>query len=461
MTHLLLSLINNVAVVLVVAYLVTRAAWFEETLGGEVSTSAQVKISVIFGLLGLYGTLSGITVMNAVATTRTLGPLIGGLLGGPLAGLAAGVLASLYAWFAAADLARVPGVISTVAAGLAGGIFHVLTTRRTGVHLEVTGAALFAMVVQIGHQTLMLLLIRPFPRAWELVNAIGLPMFLANALGTGIFFHFLNARNQERLTRLQRDLYLGQKLKIEGELSVAKEIQMAMVPKMHPKPPAWPGCSLFASLRSAREVGGDFYDFYLDPEGRLVFVIGDVSDKGVPAALFMAETRTLLKGMCEPGQLPHELLGRVNRELEDGNALNMFVTLFCAKLDFATGELWFSNAGHNPPLLLRRSGAVEWLKLPPGLVLGAFQGSTFITEKIVLDPGDTLLAYTDGVTEAMDARGRMYSEPRLVEALRAMPGATPRQLVDGLVASVDAFAAGAMQSDDVTLMAVTYSGHAT
>jgi len=101
------------------------------------------------------------------------------------------------------------------------------------------------------------------------------------------------------------------------------------------------------------------------------------------------------------------------------------------------------------------------LQLPPGLVLGAFQGSTFITEKIVLDPGDTLLAYTDGVTEAMDARGRMYSEPRLVEALRAMSGATPRQLVDGLAASVDAFAAGAVQSDDVTLLAVTYSGHAT
>jgi sigma-B regulation protein RsbU (phosphoserine phosphatase) len=382
------------------------------------------------------------------------------LLGGPLAGLTAGCLAGLHVRYFGNDIAMLPSVISTITAGLAGGLFHACTTRRTGTHLEVTGATLFAMVVQIFHQSLLLLLIRPFATAWELVNAIGIPMFLANAIGTGIFFYFLSNTNQERLTRLQRDHYLGQKQKIEGELSVARDIQMSMVPKMYPKAPEWPGGSLFAHLRSAREVGGDFYDFYLDPEGKLIFTIGDVSDKGVPAALFMAETRTLLKGMNEPGQMPHELLERVNRELEDGNAMSMFVTLFCAKLDFATGELWFSNAGHNPPLVIRQGHRVEWLKLPPGMVLGAFATSHFTTEKIVLAPGDSLLAYTDGVTEAMNPEGRMYSENRLQTTLQGMAGGSPQQLVEGMDASVKAFARGAVQSDDVTLIAVRYQGRA-
>lgn len=270
--------------------------------------------------------------------------------------------------------------------------------------------------------------------------------------------HLNQALDDVRLIQQQRDQYLGQKLKIEGELSVAREIQMGMVPKMFPHAPNWPECSLFALLHSAREVGGDFYDFYLDNEGRLIFTIGDVSDKGVPAALFMAQTRTLLRGMCAPGQMPHELLGRVNRELADGNALSMFVTIFCAKLDLATGELWFSNAGHNPPLLIRQGTRVEWLKLPPGLVLGAFPSTIFTTEKIILAPGDGILAYTDGVTEALNVQGRMYSEQRLVETLQGMSGATPRQIVDGLQASVEAFALGADQSDDVTLIAIKYLG---
>lgn len=447
------------AVVLVVAYLITRAPWFERTLGGKVGPREQLEIGLIFGLLGTYGTLSGASVMHAVATTRYIGPLIGGLLGGPLAGLGAGLIAGGHELIFGNDLSKLPSVVSTLAAGLAGGAFHYRTTRRTGKQLQVVGATVFAMLVQILHQILVLLLLRPFSTAVALVEAMAIPMLLSNAIGTGIFFYFLHNLIRERSLRQQRDQYLEQKLKMEKELSMARDIQMGMVPKMsQDHTPGWPECSLFAHLRSAREVGGDFYDFYLDKEGKLIFIIGDVSDKGVPAALFMAETRTLLKGMCEAGQMPHELLGRVNRELEDRNEYNMFVTLFCAKLDFATGELWFSNAGHNPPLVIRQGALVDWLKLPPGLVLGAFAWSSFTTEKIVLAPGDAVLAYTDGVTEAMNAEGAMYSERRLMDNLRAMADGTPREMVDGLDASLKAFALGAPQSDDVTLIAVKYVG---
>lgn len=458
MFNLLLSLINSMAVLLVVAYLVTRTRWFEELAGGQVGLRGHLMLILVFGSLGIYGTASGIIVMNAVANTRGIGPLVAGLLGGPLAGLGAGLLAGLHRHFFGADFGSDASVIATILTGLAGGVYHFFTTRRTGQHISVWGAAIFAVATQIFQLAQLLAMSKPFAQAWGVVKLVGLPMVFANGLGTAIFFYFMTNLIKERSLRAQRDKYLAQKLKIQGELSVARDIQMSLVPKMFPKTPDWEACSLFAHLHSAREVGGDFYDFFLDGEGKLIFVIGDVSDKGVPAALFMAVTKTLFKGMSEPGQMPHELLTRVNREVEDGNDLSMFVTLFCAKLDFATGELWFSNAGHNPPLILRKDGEVTWLKLPPGLVLGALPFSTFTTEKIILAPGDAILTYTDGVTEAMNRQGGMYSEPRLLETLQAMAGATPQQLVEGLGASVTAFADGARQSDDVTILAVKYNG---
>lgn len=458
MAAVLLPLLNDVAVILVAAWFVSRTAWFDEALPGRVPARAQARIALAAGLMGAYGTFSGVAAHGSLATIRCVGPLAGGLLGGPWPGLASGLLASLHAVLAGGDAALAPGILATMAAGVAGGLFHHATTRRTGVHLRPTGAALFAVLVQMLHQALVLAMVRPFPAAWTLVDDLGLSLFLANGLGAGLIFKLISVRGQERLLRQQRDQFLGQKQKIEGELGVAREIQRGMVPSMYPKPPSWPGARIFAQLRSAREVGGDFYDFFDDEAGRLVFIIGDVSDKGVPAALFMAETRTLIRGMARTGLAPHELLGRVNRELEEGNALNMFVTLFCARLDLATGELVFSNAGHNPPLILGPGGSARWLRLPPGLVLGAVPGAAYGTGSLTLARGEVVLAYTDGVTEAMDLQGRMFTEGRLLESARALAGASPQELVDGLDAAVRAFALGAVQSDDVALLAVEYTG---
>jgi len=456
--NLLVALVNSMAVVLVVTYLVTRTRWFDELLGGRSDRRTAARLSLCFGLLGIYGTMSGIIVLNAVANARYIGPLVAGLLGGPVPGLGAGLLAGLHRHFFGAAFASDPSVVSTVVAGLAGGLYQRFVLRRTGRPLGVAGAALFAFLLQVYHLGQILLWSKPFPKALKLVELIALPMVLANCVGTALFFYITDNLLQERRTREQRDSYLAQKQKIEGELAVARDIQMSLVPKMLPRPPHWPGCELYADLHSAREVGGDFYDFFLDPEGKLIFAIGDVSDKGVPAALFMAVTKTLIKGMCEPGQLPHELLAKVNREVSTGNDMSMFITLFCAKLDLATGELWYSNAGHNPPLVLRRDGAVDWLALPRGMVLGAFPGSRFRTEALRLEPGDTILAYTDGVTEAMDPEQALYSGERLLETVRPLAGTSPRALVEAVGDSVKAFANGALQSDDVTLLAVRYTG---
>ena len=462
--ELVINLINAMAVLLVVTYLVTRTDTFCEVASGRQTPKSTAFLVLVFGGLGCYGTLSGIHLMGAVANIRYIGPVVAGLLGGPVAGLGAGLLAGLHRYFLAGgaapagapELAKMTSTVSTVVAGLAAGLYHRLTFPKTGKFISIRDAALFALVVQFYQCAQTWLFAQPHDQAVALVKVFWLPMFLANGLGTALFFLIVHNVLKERETRAQRDHYLAQKQKIEGELTVARDIQMSMVPKMLPSIPTWPDCDLYASLHSAREVGGDFYDFFIDQAGRLVFTIGDVSDKGVPAALLMAVTKTLMKGLHEPGLSPSDLLERVNREVSEENDTLMFVTVFCGVLDFTTGEFWFSNAGHNPPLLLRGGREVDWLKLPRGFVLGPDGTSKYVTDKIVLAPGDALVTYTDGVTEAMNRERKLFSEARLIELVRAGAAGSPEQLVKGIADAVKAHAGEEPQSDDITILAIKF-----
>jgi sigma-B regulation protein RsbU (phosphoserine phosphatase) len=248
------------------------------------------------------------------------------------------------------------------------------------------------------------------------------------------------------------------KEKIESELRVASDIQMSMVPHIFTTIPQRPEVEIYATLMPAREVGGDLYDFYLLGQNELFFTVGDVSDKGVPAALLMAVTKTLTKGFAEPGRAPSELLSRTNAELASNNPSLMFVTMYFAKLDLATGELAYSNAGHNPPLIIREGGKVEWLKLPDGLVLGVDMDTPYITETTRLNPGDTIVVYSDGVTEAMNKKKELFSEERLLKILEKNSTGTPEDIVSAVTAAVNDFASGAYQSDDITVLAVRYKG---
>ncbi len=250
------------------------------------------------------------------------------------------------------------------------------------------------------------------------------------------------------------------KERIESELKIARNIQMNFLPRHFPPFPDRQEFEIFAALESAKHVGGDLYDFFLLDEDHLFFSVGDVADKGVPAALFMAVTKTLMKGIAEQDLEPSEILARVNNELCQGNESSMFVTLFCGILNLKNGELRYSNAGHNPPLVLSPDQDPQWLELPPGLVLGGMEDMVFQTRTRMMLPGEKLLAYTDGVTEAMNPAQELYSEQRLVSETRAMAAAGPEDMVNGILQSVHAFAGGAAQSDDITIMALLYTGQA-
>lgn len=243
--------------------------------------------------------------------------------------------------------------------------------------------------------------------------------------------------------------------RIESELKIARAIQMSFLPRRFPPFPQKESFEIYAELEPAREIGGDFYDFFLLEEDRLLFTIGDVSGKGIPAALFMAVTKTLLKGIAS-SNVPDlaEVFRRVNFELCQDNEAVMFTTAFCGILDLTTGALCYTNAGHLPPLLVRSGSPAEWLEIPPGAVLGIDEEARYQTAVTMLQPADAIVLYTDGVTEAMNAADQLYSAERLLATARTQHFGSAQEWVGGIFASVRAYAGDAPQSDDVTVLAV-------
>ena len=250
----------------------------------------------------------------------------------------------------------------------------------------------------------------------------------------------------------------AEKERFASELRVAHDIQMSFLKKIFPPFPDRSDFSLYATLVPAREVGGDLYDFGLLDETQLFFYVGDVADKGVPASLVMAMTMTLMRRASQqPGINPAEILRQVNAALSEDNESSMFVTLFVGILNLQTGELRFSNAGHNPPLILAANGECRFLALPDGLVLGVMADAEYRDDTVRLEPGDMIVTYTDGVTEAMNPAHVLYSEARLRKTLAALAGRGVEDTVSEIVASVKVHAAGAPQSDDITVLAVRRS----
>jgi sigma-B regulation protein RsbU (phosphoserine phosphatase) len=248
------------------------------------------------------------------------------------------------------------------------------------------------------------------------------------------------------------------KERIESELRVAHDIQMSMVPKTFPAFPNRPEFDIHARIVPAREVGGDFYDFFFIDDDHLCCAIGDVSGKGVPASLFMAVTKTLFRATANKNRGPGEMLALLNGEIYRDNDACMFVTIFCGILDIRTGILQYSNGGHNLPYVITQE-EVRPLRGAQGTALGLVDGASYHDRAMVLAPRDVLFLYTDGVTEAMDAAGNLFTETRLEGCLRRADRLPIADLIQAAAEEVYAFAAGAPQSDDLTVLALRYLGH--
>jgi len=243
------------------------------------------------------------------------------------------------------------------------------------------------------------------------------------------------------------------KEKIAYDLRIASEIQMGILPTDVAAVAEGTGLEAHAILHPAQEVGGDLYEVLRRPDGNLVVVIGDVSGKGIPAALFMAVTMTLLRAMSAESHRPEDILRRVSDALVSHNPRNMFVTLLCAVYEPAAGKLTYASAGH-PAAVLVRDGAASFLPTEPDLAAGIMAGLTAPSQAAQLKPGDLVVFYTDGVTEAFNAAGNLYGDGRLQEALARHSGHTAADTAEALLRSVREHAGSHPQSDDIAILAL-------
>ncbi len=272
-------------------------------------------------------------------------------------------------------------------------------------------------------------------------------------------FHHMQVSLTDYIDRLTETT--SAKERIESELNIAREIQMSMIPKIFPPYPDRNDIDIYASMRPAKEVGGDLYDFFLD-EGKMYFAVGDVSGKGVPASLFMAVTRSIFRSTATSAGNPGAIISAMNNAMCDGNDANMFVTLFVGIVDLKTLEMIYSNAGHNPPVLLGKDGSVAFLDVSScsGLPVGLFADQEYSNASLVLSAGDKLVLYTDGLTEAENKAAELYGDDRLIRTL-SRPGFSSmgvRELLEGVVADVEVHVADAAQSDDLTVMVMEFRG---
>ena len=250
----------------------------------------------------------------------------------------------------------------------------------------------------------------------------------------------------------------AEKERVSTELRTASSIQEAMLPSIFPAFPDREDFDLYASMTPAKEVGGDFYDFFLIDDTHLAAVIADVSDKGVPAALFMMSSKILINYRAQFGGSPSEILNAVNAEICKNNKSKMFVTVWLGILDLETGVLTCSNAGHEYPIIRGGDGEFRVYKDQHGLVVGAMARSKYRDYEIQMEPGDTIFVYTDGAPEANNANGEFYGMERLTAALNRCAGMSPQGILEGVKADVDAFTGDASQFDDLTMLCLTYKG---
>lgn len=271
-------------------------------------------------------------------------------------------------------------------------------------------------------------------------------------------FRYMSRSLKEYIERLTETVAARERM--QSELGIARKIQMSILPKKFPPPTDAKSVDMFAMINPAKEVGGDFYDFHYIDDERMCFVVGDVSGKGVPASLFMAVTKTFLKATASREDSPEKVLAIVNRELSSNEGQSLFVTIFFGIINIRTGEILYTNGGHNNPIVVKKNGEPSFVHPIGGMVIGLMDDADFETGKFVLDPGELLFLYTDGVTEAMNEKREQYSEERLKSILKRSGGLNCRETIESVFADVKSFAGKAPQSDDITMLAIRRIGRA-
>ena len=284
----------------------------------------------------------------------------------------------------------------------------------------------------------------------EFLNPIGRAAFTGQDEQMVEYFAGLVAA---ALVRIRANEAALERAAVQRDLDLARELQGGLLPKIFPTKEEAPGIELFARLDPAKEVSGDLYDFFPMENGKMCFVVGDVSGKGIAAGIFMAVTRTLIRATAVAGRSPLEILTKVNAQLAKENQASLFVTMILGIVDTKTGRMVYGQGGHNPPIRVPLKGKPTY-EPPGGMPLGVFDDAKFGERELVLEKGETLLVYTDGVTEAMNLAKDLFGEDRLERAVEGGAVLSAEKLTERVVEKVEEFVGEAERSDDITLLAI-------
>jgi sigma-B regulation protein RsbU (phosphoserine phosphatase) len=443
---ILIDLIKTAGVVVAFAYVVTRTAFFTEILDKKLTFTNQSILILLFGALSIFGTYGGLQLPSgAIANIRDLGPMVAGLVGGPIVGLGAGLIGGVHRYFLGGFVC-IPCSLSTVIAGLLGGAIYLL---KKGKFVTVWQAILFAIFMELLHMGLTLLIAKPFDQALGVVKEVILPMIVANALGIAVFALIIRNLIIERKTAADKETLKLELARTEYEMETARGIQQSFLPE---SPPQIEGFELSALNLPARQVGGDFYDFVPISEGKWGIIIADVSGKGVPAALFMALSRTLVRVNVADNPTASQAMQKANHMISQETKMGMFVTLFYAVLTPEKKLLHYINAGHNPPFVVKEDSGDVILLRASGIAMGVID-DVLLEEKVIeLGSNDIVVFYTDGITEAINRKSEQFGEKRLIETINRYAALPPKDLISRVKDEVFAFAQDQPQFDDFTLV---------
>ncbi|HWQ68230.1 MAG TPA: SpoIIE family protein phosphatase [Methanospirillum sp.] len=433
------ELFQIICVITLGSYFIIRTGPFNRVLGSVGSIRDKFLLILFFGMLSIYGTMSNIVLFGSPANVRDLGPICAGLTFGPWIGIGSAIIGATFR-YSLGGITVIPCTLTTLISGLLAGFVWIINKKRV---IGKLSAIFFILCIEIIHFGLILFIAGDGPEVMSILEnmwVIMLPLYIIGILIYSLVFqnYITEVKNREELERKQ------------VELMSAQEIQKSFLPDLAP---VVPGYSIYAQTISAREVGGDFYDYISFDDDRFGFVIADVSGKSVPAALFMALSCTMVRVSSQWVQRPDLAAEQVNKLIARYADSGMFFSMFYGVITPKDGVVNYVNAGHPPPIIFREKGSFDEIHLT-GSIIGFMEHQVFREATFTLFRGDLLLSYTDGVTEARRSDGEMFGKERLYNVVDKNRSKSAKEIVDIIMGEIRAFVDEEPQYDDITLLTI-------
>ena len=434
------KMVGTLAVILVISAFIGGSDLLLKFMDEKRNWKYSLIAGALGGVFGVYGNIAGVNFNGAVVSVRDIGPMIAGFTGGPIGGLLAGIIAGVHR-LAMGGITAQACVVATCSIGLICGF---ISQKYRNIVEKPGWAFVIGTIMEMFHLSIVLVMVKPFETALGIVKQIAIPFIPVNAIGFTMMILIITYTEKQRKLTLERS-------RMQSELEVANVIQHSLMPVISDSYPGRKEIDVSGFMEAAKEVGGDFYDLFFVDSNRIAFVIGDVSGKGVPAALFMASSKIILQNCIRDIPDLSTAVETANHVLCERNEADMFVTAWVGVLNLTTFEVEYVSAGHNPPALISDNKA-DFLKIKNGFVLAGMDEVKYKKYTAQLKQGDTVILYTDGIVEAETSEHELFGDDRLLQCLDGKGDSDAETIADTVKTSVNTFVGGNSQFDDMTLL---------